>query len=60
MTDSNIIKKLKKHKKNSNKKRQIFLNSFAEKMIYRTTKGENLETSLAMVRKVLQKLATKL
>ena len=31
MTDSNIIKKLKKHKKNSNKKRQIFLNSFAEK-----------------------------
>jgi len=29
-------------------------------MIYRTTKGENPETSLAMVRKVLQKLATKL
>ena len=36
-----------------------YFDSFEEKMIYRTTKTENPETSLKMVRKVLQRLAAK-
>ena len=59
MTQNSIIKKLKKYQKYSSKKRQHFLRSFEEKMIYRTTKGENPKTTLRMVKKVLQRLATK-
>lgn len=35
------------------KSRQIFLGNFEKKMLYRTTKTENPETTIKMVEKVL-------
>ena len=60
MTRQNIITILKKYQKSSEKKRRQFLRAFEEKMIYRTTKTENPETTHKMVRDVLDKLARKI
>lgn len=55
MPVKNIIKILKSYQKLSVSKQDLYLNSFQEKMIYRTTKTENPETTLGMVRSVLRK-----
>jgi len=55
MTKKNIIVAFKKYQKSSGKKRREFLNTFEEKMIYRTTKTENPQTTRKMVRDVLDK-----
>lgn len=60
MTEKNVMIILKKYQKSSEKNRREFLHTFEEKMIYRTTKTENPETTRKMVRDVLDKLATKL
>lgn len=59
MTKRNIIIVLKKYQKSPEKKRREFLRAFEEKMIYRTTKTENPQTTYKMVRDVLNKLAHK-
>lgn len=56
MPPSKIIRAFKIYQKASKSKRQEYLDGFEEKMIYRTTKTENPETTLGMVRKVLHKL----
>ncbi len=57
MTKQNIITIIKKYQNSSDIQRQKFLNTFKEKMIYRTTKTENPETTKKMVRQVLNKIA---
>lgn len=59
MTKRNITAIFKKYKKSSAKKRREFLRAFEEKMIYRTTKTENPQTTRRMVRDVLDKIAAK-
>ncbi len=56
MTKKNIISTLKAYRKSSTKKRQAYLRDFTEKMMYRTTKTENPETTRAMVKKVLNRI----
>ncbi|MFH1997593.1 MAG: hypothetical protein ABII94_02780 [Patescibacteria group bacterium] len=56
MTQKNIINVIKKYQGYSDKKRREFLNSFEKKMIYRTTKTENPQTTYKMVEDVLEKL----
>ncbi len=56
MTQKNIVKKLKKYKKLSDKKRSAYFSVFEKKMLYRTTKTENPSTTMRMVNKVLNKL----
>jgi len=53
------ISKLKKYQTASKngKLRRSYLRAFEKKMIYRTTKTENPETTLGMVKKVLSALA---
>lgn len=55
MTTKRITTALKAYRTASNKKRQDYLRSFTEKMIYRTTKTENPETTKQMVKKVLHR-----
>ena len=59
MTKQNITKILKEYQSGSDKKRLEYLHDFEKKMIYRTTKTENPQTTYKMVREVLDKLATK-
>ena len=59
MAKQNTITALKKFKKTSAKNRREFLRTFEEKMIYRTTKTENPQTTQKMVRDVLSKVAVK-
>ena len=54
MPVKNIIKILKSYQKLPVNKQDLYLKSFQEKMIYRTTKSENPETTLGMVRSVLR------
>jgi len=56
MTKKNIISSLKAYRKYSAKKRQGYLRDFTEKMVYRTTKTENPETTRTMVKKVLNRI----
>lgn len=56
MAKKNIIATLKAYRKSSMKKRQSYFRDFAEKMMYRTTKTENPETTRAMVKKVLSRI----
>ena len=58
MTKAKSISKLKKYKAASKngKLRRSYLRTFEQKMIYRTTKTENPETTLGMVKKVLAAL----
>ena len=55
MTIKNIISVLKVYKTSSAKKRGAYLNNFVPKMMYRTTKTENPETTKRMVSAVLGK-----
>ena len=57
MSTKNLLTLLKSYKKASSKKRQAYLKDFTEKMIYRTTKTENPETTLKMVKKVLGRVS---
>lgn len=50
-----ILNALKKYQKASAKKRKKYFDAFQERMLFRTTKTENPETTRAMVRKVLGK-----
>lgn len=59
MTKQDMITILKKYQKSPGRKRREFLRSFEEKMIYRTTKTENPQTTHKMVRDVLNKFASK-
>ena len=59
MTDKTIVKSFKKYQKASSKKRSAFLRAFEKKMIYRTTKTENPETTRGLVDRVLHKLKAK-
>jgi len=59
MTKRNIITILKKYQKSPASKRRQFLRAFEEKMIYRTTKTENPETTHKMVREVLDRISPK-
>ena len=59
MTKQNITTILKKYQKSPGRKRREFLRIFEEKMIYRTTKTENPQTTHKMVRDVLNKSARK-
>jgi len=56
MTNQRTVNILRKYKKSSASKKQRFLDSFEKRMIYRTTKTENPETTRKMVDKVLKKL----
>jgi len=51
-----ILQALANYRKAGNSKRQAYLKTFEEKMLYRTTKTENPQTTLKMVRDVLGKL----
>jgi hypothetical protein len=56
MSTKTFLTILKSYQKASQKKRQAYLKNFAEKMVYRTTKTENPETTKRMVRKVLAQM----
>ncbi|OGH69626.1 MAG: hypothetical protein A3C90_04290 [Candidatus Magasanikbacteria bacterium RIFCSPHIGHO2_02_FULL_51_14] len=58
MTRQNIIDIFKKYQKTSprSKKRRNYFSVFEKRMIYRTTKTENPETTKQMVRAVLEKM----
>ncbi len=55
MPIKDILKSLRKYQKANPKKRAKYMFFFEEQMIYRTTKTENPETTLRMVRQVLRK-----
>jgi len=55
MTKQKVLTTLKKFQRLSDRSRQRFFSAFEKKMIYRTTKTENPETTLQMVQKVLDK-----
>lgn len=60
MSNDTIIFKLKQYKKttsNSELRKDYFI-AFEKKMLYRTTKTENPSTTIGMINKVLNKLAT--
>jgi hypothetical protein len=54
MSKEKILKILKKYQKSGRIKRDYF-RVFEKRMLYRTTKTENPETSLKMVEKVLKR-----
>lgn len=55
MSNQRMLNIIKKFQRLSDKSRQQFFNAFEKKMLYRTTKTENPETTLQMVQKVLSK-----
>ncbi len=55
MTKQKILNSFKKFRRLSNKSRQKFFSAFEKKMLLRTTKTENPETTFQMVQKVLAK-----
>jgi len=61
MSDTKITTILEKYQKNSSgsKSKRNYLSSFEKKMIYRTTKTENPQTTTKTVNKVLDRLALK-
>lgn len=60
MTKQRIVKTFKKFQHSSDETHQQFFNDFEKKMIYRTTKTENPETTFQMVQKVLKQYRTKI
>jgi hypothetical protein len=50
---------LKNYQKSSRKKKRVYLRSFEKKMLYRTTKTENPETTMDMVEKILGRFSLK-
>ncbi len=59
MTKQKVVNTLKKFQSLSGKSRQQFFSAFEKKMLYRTTKTENPETTLEMVQKVLRQYQTR-
>lgn len=55
MTKQKVLTTLKKFQRLSGKSRQRFFSAFEKKMIYRTTKTENPETTPQMVQRVLER-----
>ncbi|MBU1323336.1 hypothetical protein KKE48_01150 [Patescibacteria group bacterium] len=55
MTQQRILKSFKKFRQLSGRSRQRFFSAFEKKMLFRTTKTENPETSMQMVQKALGK-----
>lgn len=53
MKQKETTQNFKNFKNLPEKSRQIFLGNFEKKMLYRTTKTENPETTIKMVEKVL-------
>jgi hypothetical protein len=54
MTKQKILTTFKNFQRLSDKSRQRFFSAFEEKMLYRTTKTENPETTPQMVQRVLE------
>ncbi|MBL7159817.1 hypothetical protein ISS85_05030 [Candidatus Microgenomates bacterium] len=59
MTKQRILNTIKEFQLLSDKKRQQFFSAFEKKMLYRTTKTENPETTPQMVQKVLERYQVK-
>lgn len=59
MTKQRILRTFQRFKNLSDESRRQFFSAFEKKMLYRTTKTENPETTPQMVQKVLDKRATK-
>lgn len=61
MTNKKITATLKKYQKTSrnSKSRRNYFKLFEKKMLYRTTKTENSQTTMGMINKVLNKLHAK-
>ena len=59
MTKQRILTTLKNFQRLSDKSRQQFFSAFEKKMLYRTTKTENPETTSRMVQKVLGKYSAR-
>ena len=59
MTKQKILTILKNFQHLSDKSRQRFFNAFEKKMIYRTTKTENPETTPQAVQKILERYPAK-
>lgn len=57
MSIKKIIRAFEYYQKAQASTRQLYLNKFEEKMIYRTTKTENPETTPKMVKDVLHKFS---
>ena len=58
MTKQRILNAIKNFQSLSGEARQRFFSAFEKKMIYRTTKTENPETTLRMVKNILSKYPT--
>ncbi|MEA2113556.1 MAG: hypothetical protein U9P63_02775 [Patescibacteria group bacterium] len=59
MVKQNIIQIFKKYQKASTEKHQEYFRVFEKKMLYRTTKTENPQTTRGMVQRVLDKISVK-
>lgn len=59
MTKQKILNTFKKFRRLSDSKRQRFFSAFEEKMIYRTTKTESPETTVEMIKEVLDRCPAK-
>lgn len=59
MPRQNTIQIFKKYQKSTDKKHQEYLRVFEKKMLYRTTKTENPQTTRKMVQQVLDKIRMK-
>lgn len=59
MTRQRILSTLKNFQHLSDKSRQRFFSAFEKKMLYRTTKTENPETTAQMVKRVLEQYQAK-
>lgn len=55
MPIKDILSAFRKYQKTNAKKKASYMSTFEEKMIYRTTKTENRETTPLLVRQVLRK-----
>ena len=56
MPTQKILSAFRKYQKTATNKRAAYMKAFELKMIYRTTKTENPETTSLLVRKVLNKV----
>ena len=59
MTKQKILATFKKFQQLSDSRRQRFFSAFEKKMLYRTTKTENPETTPQMVQRVLERYQVK-
>jgi len=56
MSSATLLKTLQKYRKLSAAKKKKFFKKFELKMVYRTTKTENPETTLGLVKRTLAQL----